>query len=287
VLSLSYAIKTLWATEQKMNFLRTGHFFGQANRTIHLNGITLVDTVLEAQEHIDWHYHENAFFTLILQGKSIEGTEKEKYDCSAGNLIFHSQGEPHYDVIIESDTNFFNIEFDNKCLDDFACDINTLHGNFSIEDPDIKFLLYKVFRETKICDCFTLASIQVTLSEIFGHMLRVKRIEHNARPLWVKKLKEILHDSYAEKLSLANLSNELNIHPVHLSRDFRKHFHCTLGEYVRKVRVEKSLSFMPDKNRSLTEIAFACGFADQSHFLRCFKQIIGINPYAYRKLLLD
>jgi AraC family transcriptional regulator len=274
-------------TEQKMNFLRAGHFLGQTNGTFYLNGITLTHTVSEAQEHVDWHYHENAFLALILQGKSIEGDKKETYNCSAGHLLFHGGGEPHYNVKIEGDTQFFHIEFENNCFDDFAFDLNALQGIFNIENPDIKFLLYKVFRETKICDWFTLASIQMTLFEIFGQILRVKRAEQNARPFWVKKLKGILHDSYAEKLSLLNLSKELNIHPVHLSRDFRKHFHCTLGEYVRKVRVEKSLSFMPDKNRSLTEISFECGFADQSHFLRCFKQIIGINPSAYRKLLLD
>jgi transcriptional regulator GlxA family with amidase domain len=95
-----------------------------------------------------------------------------------------------------------------------------------------------------------------------------------------------LRDSYAEKLSLRNLSNELNIHPVHLSRGFPKYFRCTFGEYVRKIRVEKSLSLLPNKNLSLTEIAFNCGFADQSHFLRCFKQINGITPSDYRKLLV-
>jgi AraC family transcriptional regulator len=124
------------------------------------------------------------------------------------------------------------------------------------------------------------------LVETFGQMLRARQTARRAKPLWVKKLKEILIDGCAEKLSLVNLANELNIHPVHLSRDFSKHFHCTFGEYVRKVRVEKSLSFLPNKNLSLTEIAFECGFADQSHFLRCFKQINGINPSAYRKLLL-
>ncbi len=268
-----------------MNFLRTGHFFGRTNRTIHLSGITLTDTVIETQENIDWHYHENAYFTLILQGKLIEGNKKERYNCSAGSLLFHSCLEPHFNVKLEDNTKFFNIEFDKNCFNDFTFDIDDLQGIFSIDNPDIKFLVYKLFRETKICDDVTLASIQMLLLEILGQMLRLKRIEQSARPLWAKKLKEILRDGYSEKLSLINLSNELNIHPVHLSRDFSKHFHCTFGDYVRKIRVEESLSLMPDRNLSLTEIAFECGFADQSHFLRCFKQIIGTNPLAYRKLI--
>jgi YesN/AraC family two-component response regulator len=269
-----------------MIFLRSGHFFGQTNRTIHVNGITLTDTVFEAQEHIDWHYHENAYFTLILQGKLIEGNRKENYNCSAGNLLFHSSREPHYNVSLEGNTKFFNLEFNEIVSDDFAFDINALQGSFRIENTDVKFMLYKAFQETKIRDRFTSTSIQMTLYDILGRMLRIKQTEEKTKPLWVKKLKEILHDSHAERISLVYLANELNIHPVHLSRDFPKHFRCTFGEYVRKARVEKALALLPDKNRSLTEIAFECGFADQSHFLRCFKQIIGINPYAYRKLLV-
>lgn len=268
-----------------MNFLRTGHFFGQVNRTIHLSGITLTDTVIETLENIDWHYHENAYFTLVLQGKLIEGNKTKRYQCSAGSLLYHGWMEPHFNVKLEDNTKFFNIEFDKSRFNDFDFAGEFLQGIFSIENPDIKFLFYKIFRETKICDDLTRASIQMLLFEILGQMLRLERGEQTAKPLWAKKLKEILRDGCAENLSLKNLSNELNIHPVHLSRAFSKHFHCPFGEYVRKVRVEKSLSLLSDKNLSLTEIAFKCGFADQSHFLRCFKQINGINPSAYRKLL--
>jgi AraC family transcriptional regulator len=269
-----------------MNFLRTGHFFGRKNRTIHLGGIILTDTVIQAQENIDWHYHENAYLTLILQGNLIEVNQKKTYHCPAGSLLFHSPLEPHYNLKLEDNTKFFNVEFDNNCLDDFAFDINALHGSFAIDNPDIKFLLYKAFRETRILDDASPTSIQMLLFEILGQMPQFKSAGQNKKPPWTNKLKEILYDTYGEKISLTNLSNELNVHPVHLSRDFSKHFHCTFGEYVRKIRIEKSLALLPNKNLSLTEIAFQCGFADQSHFLRCFKQIVGINPNAYRKSLL-
>jgi len=131
----------------------------------------------------------------------------------------------------------------------------------------------------------TLAAIQMMLLEILEKMQKLHRAARGKKPFWTEKLREILRDGYGESLSLEKLSKELNIHPVHLSRDFPKHFHCTFGEYVRKLRVEKSLARMTDKNLSLTEIAFECGFADQSHFLRCFKEINGVTPSEYRKLL--
>ena len=36
---------------------------------------------------------------------------------------------------------------------------------------------------------------------------------------------------------------------------------------------------------SLTEIAYDCGFADQSHFIRVFKNTVGVTPFSFRKYL--
>ena len=68
-----------------MNLLQTGQFHGQTNKTIHLNGITLTDTEYTLPK-VAWHYHENAYFTFILQGNVIEGNKKEIYNC---DLLFY------------------------------------------------------------------------------------------------------------------------------------------------------------------------------------------------------
>jgi len=87
-----------------------------------------------------------------------------------------------------------------------------------------------------------------------------------------------------EKLNLSDLAKIVNIHPIHLSRDFKKYFHCTLGAYLRKLKVENSLKIL-NESESLSEVALECGFSDQSHFIRCFKENIGITPLKYRNIL--
>jgi len=76
----------------------------------------------------------------------------------------------------------------------------------------------------------------------------------------------------------------VNIHPIHLSRDFPKYFHCTLGEYLRKLKVENSLKIL-NNFEFLSEVALECGFSDQSHFIRCFKENMGITPLQYKSIL--
>jgi AraC family transcriptional regulator len=83
--------------------------------------------------------------------------------------------------------------------------------------------------------------------------------------------------------SLNQLSVMLGLHPVTISRQFHHYYACTLGEYIRKLRVEKALTLIKEREHSLTEIAFASGFADQSHFIRAFKRFTGLLPLAYKK----
>ncbi|MEO8209428.1 MAG: AraC family transcriptional regulator [bacterium] len=269
-----------------MKQLQTGRFYGQTNKTIHLCGITLTDTEY-THDKVDWHYHENAYFTFILQGNIIEGNKREVYNCSAGSLLFHNSQDPHYNIKPKGFTRGFQIELESGWFDRFSFNPDKLTGSINISNPDIKLLLYKIFMETKIDDADTSLSIQSLLLQTLSQMLPFKKTKSKNIPEWVKNVKEILHDNVSEKLNLEAMSNELNIHPVHLSRDFSKYFYCTIGEYIRKLKIEKSLSLLSNKKISLTEIAYECGFSDQSHFLRCFKKINGIKPSVFRKVLLQ
>ncbi|MDI1304434.1 MAG: AraC family transcriptional regulator [bacterium] len=261
-----------------------GEFYGQTNNTINLEGITLTDTVY-THDKVDWHYHENAYFTFILQGNVIEGNKNEIYNCSAGSLLFHNWQEPHYNIKPEGFTRGFHIEIEKWWFDNLEFNTTNLQGSINIANLDLKFLMYKIFRETKVDDNATQLSIQTLLLETLAKMLRYNQTKFNKKPTWVSEVNMILNDQFLDHLTLEYLSKTLNIHPVHLSRDFSKYFNSSLGEYIRKLKVQKSLQLISEKKLDLTSIAFECGFSDQSHFTRCFKQINGINPSEYRKIL--
>ena len=234
---------------------------------------------------VGWHYHENPHLTFILRGAVIEGTKKQVYHCSPGELLFHGAFEPHYNAKLEGSARCLHLDFHQDYLDEVAPRRSELDGIFSIRSPQVKVSCYKLFSEAVIFDDLSAASVHSLSLEILGQLLFNDRTEQLARPTWVNRLEEILRFEYAEKPSLEKLSRELSVHPVHLSRSFSRYFRCTLGEYVRNIRVERSLALMPRRNLTLTEIATTCGFADQSHFTRSFKQVMGARPSTYRKLL--
>ncbi|WP_395974747.1 helix-turn-helix transcriptional regulator [Chryseobacterium cucumeris] len=265
-----------------MNSLRSGEYFGETNQMVNLEGLTITDTEY-THPYVDWHYHENAYFTFLLQGTMTEGNRKETYGCSAGTLLYHHWEDPHYNRKPDIFTRGFHIELSQSWFDRFDIQKNKVEGSFNIKNPALKLLAYQIFRESKTNDISFELNTNQLLLHLFSQLTHQKE-NTERKPLWVGRINEILHESFTENLSLTELSKTLNIHPVHLSRDFHKHFHCNLGEYLRKLKINKSMELLNSPS-SLTDIALECGFSDQSHFIRCFKENIGITPLKYRNLL--
>jgi AraC family transcriptional regulator len=262
-----------------MQQLGNGKFFGRTNELFQLECCTITNTEYTI-EKVDWHYHENAYFTFILEGKLLEYSKKDVYHCTTGSLLFHNWQDPHYNIKPPGYTRGFQLELKNNWFQEN--DISSLmpEGSSYIAHPDTKILFHHIFRETKLMSADSELSIQQLLLQMFSGMPGASPVHRN--PGWVSKLRDLLHDQYADKLSLKQLASATGIHPVHLCRDFSKYFHCSLGDYTRKLRIERALNLMRQPGRSLTDIALECGFADQSHFLRSFKMINHIKPSKFR-----
>ena len=268
-----------------MKRLARGEFFGQTNHTIHLDGLTLTDTVY-THDRVDWHYHEQAYFTFILEGAVIEGNKNETYECQPGSLLFHNWQEAHYNIKPPGFTRGFHLEIERGWFRDLGLE-EPEQGSVRLDDPSMKLGMYRMAAEARNFTVHSGVSIQTLLVDLLSQMQGGSGLRLYKNPSWVGQLKQILHDAPDETHSLAMLSGILRIHPVHLSRDFPKYFHCTLGEYLRKLKIARAMVLLADKDCSLTTIAFDCGFADQSHFIRCFRQLNGMTPSGYRRLLFS
>lgn len=132
----------------------------------------------------------------------------------------------------------------------------------------------------------TQAPAEQLLLEVYHKYLKQANIKK--APEWAKELKEMIQDQMDTNMSLSlqQASEELEINPAYLSREFSKYFeNLTFGDYIRKMRIEKAIHFMQTTNYSLTEIAYLTGFSDQSHFNRIFKKQMGENPSSYKKAM--
>ncbi|WP_255348300.1 helix-turn-helix domain-containing protein [Flavobacterium sp. WG21] len=123
------------------------------------------------------------------------------------------------------------------------------------------------------------------LHEVYNKFLKDKKTAGKT-PSWVKDLKNLIQDQIDAQFTfdLKKISDELDLNPSYLSREFSKYFEdLNFGDYVRKQRIEKAVNLIENTTYTLTEIAYRTGFSDQSHFTRIFKLQTGKNPSAYRK----
>lgn len=114
----------------------------------------------------------------------------------------------------------------------------------------------------------------------------LKQEKGKKTPAWANSLKEMIQDQLDThmSMSLQQASEELEINPAYLSREFSKYFdNLSFGDYMRKMRIQKAIELMDTTDYSLTEIAYLTGFSDQSHFNRIFKKQTGQNPSSYKK----
>jgi hypothetical protein len=125
------------------------------------------------------------------------------------------------------------------------------------------------------------------LLEVFTKFLQ--KGDGKKPPAWARELKEMIQDQMDTNmtLSLQQVSDELEINPAYLSREFSKYFdNLSFGDYIRKLRIEKAVTLITTTDYSLNEIAYLTGFSDQSHFNRIFKKQTGQNPSFYKKSIL-
>lgn len=266
-----------------MEQLHKGTFFGNTGRAITLNGLTLTETDY-VHSHVDWHYHELPYFTYLLQGQLLEVNQRQSYQCVAGDLLFHNWHDAHYNRKPGGLARGFHVEIDGKWLQQFDISLDQCSGSFQLSDPELMIRMARLYRASFYDQADLPLALETALIGLLEGMSEVEASGCKQKPAWVGKVKALIHDQYASALSLQMIAREGGVHPVHMCRDFSRYFHCTPSAYIRKVRIERSLPLLHDQSLRLSDIAYDCGFADQSHFIRAFRAQMGCSPGQYRRV---
>ena len=84
-------------------------------------------------------------------------------------------------------------------------------------------------------------------------------------------------------VSNQTLSDEFGFVPAYIRTIFQQQFQQSPMEYLQRVRIEKSKTWLKETELSLKEIAEALGFSDQLYFSKVFKKTENMTPTEYRR----
>lgn len=103
-----------------------------------------------------------------------------------------------------------------------------------------------------------------------------------ARP-GVRRALAFVREHFAEPITLSQVADEARLSKFHFCRLFQRRVGMSFREYLCGVRMERALALLADRDLTVTEVAYAIGFNDLSHFDKVFNRIIGMSPTQYRR----
>jgi AraC family transcriptional regulator len=200
-----------------------------------------------------------------------------------GQAIFHGSGEVHSDQFFDDGGELLNLEimpeFEERLRDDgIRVDQRTLFNH-----PYCLELALKLGHELRVPDAVSELAVEGLAMELAAHVLRGRLARAEREGHWLDRIEATLREQFCKPPSLTELAEMVHVHPVHVARTFRKRLHCSVGEYVRMLRLEAACQRLRQTDLSIAEIAAESGFADQSHLSRTLKRHMGISPLSLRR----
>ena len=97
------------------------------------------------------------------------------------------------------------------------------------------------------------------------------------------RLEDYIRDHLDQDLSLTDLADVAELSPSHFLRSFKKATGQTPHRYLMERRLQQAQNSLAESDLPIAEIAYACGFASQSHMTDVFKATLNISPARYRR----
>lgn len=99
---------------------------------------------------------------------------------------------------------------------------------------------------------------------------------------YTKRLKQLILDAPENVFLIDDMAQSIGMSPYHMIRRFKDACGLTPHQFQIQCRVRKAQKLL-EEGKSVTEVAYATGFCDQSHFDRCFHKIVRLTPSQYKQ----
>jgi AraC family transcriptional regulator len=265
--------------------LRPGSLHGHVTKSVAVADFILTESAFDPNTRLPRHAHENSYFCFSLQGVYTERHGKREVVCRPAALTFRSSAETHEALVHNAETRVFVLEICPDWIETLRSDSLTLESAFEFYGGTMTKLGARLNREFHKTDSAAKLAIEGLALELLAEAARQPSHRIGAAPAWLRQAREMLSEHFSETLKLTQIAREVGVHPVYLATTFRQKFGVTIGEFVRRLRIEHACAELNKADLPLAAIALQAGFADQSHFSKVFKSYVGMTPRQYRTII--
>jgi AraC family transcriptional regulator len=258
---------------------------GRVVKSLDFGGFVFTQSVYSPSTVLPPHAHKFATISLVRRGSFVEVLGRRPQQCSPFSLVVEPPGGIHSDQFGPTGAVCFHITLKPQQLDAIRHFSRIFDDAPNVRGGSLPVVTMRIDHELRLMDDAAVLTIEGLVFELLAEAVRSTRKDSGTRsPGWVRQARDMIHADFAEKLSLQRIADCVGVHPAHLASTFRKHYGCTVGDYVRKIRIETAIQLM-QSDRSLAEVASSVGFYDQSHFTHAFSRHTGMTPARFQAQL--
>ena len=263
--------------------LASGRFFGEQFHTVQSDSFVCAEgEATGSEEAIPRHTHAGSHFILVLRGTYITEARNQDRWYGPGTLIYNPIGTTHRDRFHSGCGRFLTITPSVAIAHLLDARIPV---SLVIHEPEPITAAIRIrMRMWGEHGCLLPESIEGRCLDLAQTISGPFETENRHVPSWLIAARQMLGDSYANEITVRSVAASLRVHPVHLARAFRRHFHISPSEYLSRCRISRARELLLVSKLSLSEIAIEAGFSEQSHFTNAFRRETAMTPAAYRRL---
>ena len=235
------------------------------------------------------HYHPHYEIYFMKEGKCRYFIDERSYDIEAGDIVFIPKGiihRAHYFGQIHSRLLI-------NCTEQYIPELiqnNIDETRFIYRSKEIakhaERLFDQIEHEYTHPDEFTKAALLCYTSQIFFLMLRNPGNHEDATTgnELVDGVVKYIKQNYMSDIKLSTVAKMKSVSPEHLSRTFKACTGFGFNEYITLLRLRQAEDMIKNNpEKTISEIAYECGFNDGNYFSYKFKKMYGIPPIKARE----
>ena len=271
--------------------LVAGGALGGRAVSLEVAGFVFTSTTLPGNLRLPRHAHERANLNVVLSGEYVETAVGRTRSHRPATVIAKPPGADHANALTAAGARCLVLELTAGRLAQLREHLRLFDDVRSVAPRAAIHLAARAAAELARPDSLSPVVLEGLALEIVAAAARpTSRAAHRAADrttaAWLDRARGILHES-PEDVTLSSLAAAVGLHPVYVARAFRARYGCAVGEYARRLRVDRAAREIVGGTDSLATIAARAGFADQSHFSRVFRRHTGLSPAAYRRACHD
>ena len=231
------------------------------------------------------HVHERAVVAVCIEGRIESRLGDRVLDGSSGALWTEPAGDAHSNVTSSMGARVVALLPDPERADLLDPVRDILESPANLQAPATSVAAVRLHGDIRSDDACSGISLQAHALGLLAEAGRA--FDHASRgdqaPSWLARVEEMVRDRFRERLPIERVAEEAGVHPMHLTRVFRKHLGMTVPALQRKLRLDWAEVQLRTTNETIGRIALRAGFSDQSHFTRVFRRYRGCTPGAVRR----